>query len=93
MKTEPKEQDHERSESVGPFPDGPPVLFVEDLVAVLRITAGAVRKMIIRGELGPHLRIGRRLALRRGTFFEALAAREVRPDTAPSHVQSPTVKP
>jgi hypothetical protein len=61
------------------FPEGSPLLFTEDLARTLRLTRGAVRKMLMRGECGSYLRIGRKLAVRRAAFLQALEAREISP--------------
>ena len=72
--------EEEDLQEAGPFPDGPPLIFVEDLVGVLGgLTPGAIRRLILRGTFGPFLRIGRRLALRKASFLASLEAREVRP--------------
>jgi hypothetical protein len=45
----------------------------------------ATRRAIHRGECGPYCRIGRRLAIRRSAFLEALAQRETLPAPASAH--------
>jgi len=58
----------------------PEVLFVPDMALALGgITESAARRAVLRGECGPFLRIGRRLAVRRDAFLAALAARESSP--------------
>ena len=58
----------------------PLVLLTEDVAAVLGLqTASAARRCILRGEVGPYIRRGRRLLLRREAFLEALRQREVHP--------------
>jgi len=54
----------------------PEILFVPDITLALRIRASAARKAILRGDCGPYLRLGRRLAVRRESFMAALADRE-----------------
>ena len=62
--------------------EDPILLFVDDLSDILKLTRGAVRKAIQRGEFGPYLYIGRRLAVRRESFVAALKAREIAPPKA-----------
>lgn len=58
--------------------DLPEILFVQDLCAVLGgISPSAVRRAVHRGECGPFIEIGRRLAVLRDSFLSALRAREV----------------
>ena len=57
----------------------PNPLLSADLAAVLGFpSAAAARRWVIR-ERVPHLRVGRRLAVRREALIEALRIREVRP--------------
>lgn len=54
------------------------VLFIPDLCAVLGgISPSAARRAVHRGECGPYLEFGRRLAVLRDSFLAALKAREV----------------
>ncbi len=55
----------------------PPLLFVPDVARVLQVGLAAARKAILRGDCGPSLRFGRRIALKRESFLAALDAREV----------------
>lgn len=64
------------------FPEGSPLLFVDDLCAILKLTAGAIRKALHRREFGPYLHIGRRLAVRRESLLATLKAREITPPGA-----------
>jgi hypothetical protein len=58
----------------------PEVLLVPDLAAVLGgLTPSATRRAVLRGDFGPFVRIGRRLAVRREALLDALAARELDP--------------
>jgi len=57
----------------------PPILFVADLRAILRLSASGARRAVLRGECGRFLRVGRRIAVSREAFSEALRAREVAP--------------
>lgn len=58
--------------------DLPEVLFVQDLCAVLGgISPSAARRAVHRGECGPYLEIGRRLAVLRDSFLSALREREI----------------
>jgi hypothetical protein len=58
----------------------PEVLFTPDIRAALRLaTDGAARRAVRRGDCGPYLRLGRRLAVRRESFLRALASREIDP--------------
>jgi hypothetical protein len=62
----------------------PEVLFVPDLSMVLGgLTFSATRRAVLRGDCGPFLRIGRRIAVRREALLDALAAREVDPAAGP----------
>ncbi len=67
------------------IPDGvarraflPELLLVEDVAIALQLGASAARKSIVRGECGPYLHVGRRLAVRRESFLESLRRREIR---------------
>jgi hypothetical protein len=57
----------------------PQVMFVPDLAIALQVGASAARRAVIRGDCGPFLRLGRRIAVRREAFLAALAAREIDP--------------
>jgi hypothetical protein len=58
----------------------PEVLLSPDIALLMGgVAASTARRAVLRGEFGPYLRIGRRLALRRESVLEALAAREVHP--------------
>lgn len=58
----------------------PQVLFIPDLaVALGGVSLATARRAVIRGDCGPYLRIGRRIALRREAFLRALADREAAP--------------
>ena len=57
----------------------PEVLFVLDIALILGVKRSAARKAIRRGDCGPYLRLGRRLAVLRESLLEALREREVRP--------------
>lgn len=60
--------------------DLPLVLLAEDVARALGLkSASAARRCILRGEVGPYIRRGRRLLLRREAFLEALRQREVHP--------------
>ena len=50
--------------------------FVKDLAALLGRTEGAIRKMLRRNELGPHLIIGNRLAVRKKSFWRTMERKE-----------------
>ena len=65
-----------RPEDLLPRAELPEVLLSEDVAKLLRITLGAARKLIARGDCGPHSRLGRRLVVRRDTFLETLKIRE-----------------
>jgi len=58
----------------------PEVMFVPDVALALAVKPSAARKAILRGDCGPYLRLGRRLAVRRESFLATLAAREVLPE-------------
>jgi hypothetical protein len=53
----------------------PELLFVPDLALALQCSPTAARRAIRRGECGPHIRLGRRYAVLRATFFDALERR------------------
>lgn len=57
----------------------PQVLLVEDVGLALQLGRDAARKAILRGECGPYIRLGRRLAVLRESFLAALASRQVGP--------------
>lgn len=62
----------------------PEVLFVPDLALALGgLTPSATRRAVLRGDCGRFVRLGRRLAVRREAFLDALAAREVDPTPTP----------
>lgn len=59
----------------------PELLLVPDVALALGVGPSAARKAILRGLCGPYLKLGRRrLAVRRSSFLESLAAREVVPE-------------
>ena len=55
----------------------PEVLFVPDLALALGLSESAARRAILRGDCGPFLRMGRRLAVLRESFLTALETRQV----------------
>ena len=57
----------------------PQILFVPDVAVALQVGHDTARRAILRGECGPYLRIGRRLAVLRDTFIAALASRQTGP--------------
>ncbi len=57
----------------------PEILFAPDVGTALGLTVSAARKAILRGDCGPYLRIGRRLAVRRDSFLAALRELEIDP--------------
>ena len=67
----------------------PEILFVPDVAIALGVMDSAARKTIVRGEIGPYFRIGRRLAVRRESFLAALAEREVIPERPPAPPRPP----
>ena len=54
----------------------PEVLFLPDIAIVLQIGRSTARRAVLRGQLGPYIRVGRRIAVLRTSLMEALAARE-----------------
>ncbi len=60
----------------------PEVLFVEDMAIALVMTPSGARKVMRRGDCGPLLRIGRRLAVTREAFLRAMEARSGAPGDA-----------
>ena len=55
----------------------PEILFTPDLALALGgISESAARRIVLRGDCGPHVRIGRRLAVRRESLLDAFAERE-----------------
>jgi len=59
----------------------PEILFVPDVGLAFGLVLSAARKAILRGDCGPYLRIGRRLAVRRESFLAALRGQEIDPRT------------
>lgn len=58
----------------------PELMFSGDVALALNLRSeSAARRAIHSGRCGPFLRIGRRLAVRRDSLLDALAAREIRP--------------
>lgn len=55
----------------------PQILFVHDIGLALQISPSGARRAILRGECGPYLRVGRRLAVLRESFLTTLAKRSV----------------
>lgn len=53
----------------------PELLFIPDLALALQCSPTAARRAIRRGECGPHVRLGRRYAVLRATFIDALERR------------------
>lgn len=70
----------------------PDLARVEDVGALLGMTVSGARRLILRGGLGPFVRVGRRIILRRESILAALREREVDPSastpTAASHPAS-----
>jgi hypothetical protein len=58
----------------------PEVMLLPDLALALGVTPSAARRIVLRGEIGPYSRVGRRIVVRRAAFLAALEAREVRPE-------------
>ncbi len=58
----------------------PEVLLSEDVATVLKITPSSARRLIREGRLGPFVRLGRRLAIRKETFLDHLACGERSPE-------------
>lgn len=57
----------------------PQILFVPDVAVALQVGKDAARRAILRGECGPYLRVGRRLAVLKESFLAALASRQTGP--------------
>jgi hypothetical protein len=57
----------------------PELLLVPDVALALSLSHSAARRAILRGDCGPYLRLGRRLAVLRESFLAALEARQVSP--------------
>lgn len=55
----------------------PEVLFVPDLAEVLCRGQASTRRAVRRGDCGPYIRVGHRLAVLRTSFLGALASRQV----------------
>lgn len=66
----------------------PEVMLAEDVAAVLDLTPSGARRAIRRGECGPYLRIGRRLAMLRESFLRSLTRRQ-RPTSSLLPLQPP----
>lgn len=63
-------------------PDPTTLPEVMDLAAVataFRMTRSGARRAVLRGDLGPYSRVGRRIFLRRVSVLDALKSREVVP--------------
>ncbi len=54
----------------------PEVMFVPDIALALRVGENTARKAVLRGDLGPFLRLGRRVAVLRESFLAALERRQ-----------------
>ena len=52
----------------------PEVMFVPDVALALQVSFPTARLCIRRGDCGPHFRIGRKLAVLRESFLDALSA-------------------
>lgn len=66
----------------------PEILFTPDVaIALGGVSPATARRRLLDGTCGPILRIGRRIAVRREAFLDALAAREVDPTTAPDRLR------
>jgi len=57
----------------------PQVMFVRDIGLALQLGPDAARRAILRGECGPFIRVGRRLAVLRDSFLASLAKRQTGP--------------
>ena len=71
----------------------PEILFIPDLSLAIGVTESAARKAVLRGECGPFVRIGRRLAVLRESFLAALAEREEKPIARKPRPAIPSPKP
>lgn len=54
----------------------PEILFIPDLALALLTSESTARRAVLRGDCGPYLRFGRRLAVRRESLLDSLEARE-----------------
>ena len=55
----------------------PALLLIPDIAQLLGVSRSAARKAVLRGDLGPYVRLNkRRLAVLRDSFLESLRARE-----------------
>ena len=57
----------------------PELLRAEDVATILGVSAQRARERISSGSLGPHLRFGRRLYIRKASFLAAIQAAEIAP--------------
>ena len=57
----------------------PELLLVPDVALALSLSHSAARRVILRGDCGPSLRFGRRIAILRESFLTALETRQVSP--------------
>lgn len=61
----------------------PDVLDLGAVAVAFGMTRSGARRAVLRGDLGPYSRIGRRVFLRRDSILSALKAREVTPAPRP----------
>ena len=67
---------HERGPDVVASRPWREILFVADLAELLGMSACAVRRLLLRGDLGPHFKVGRRYAVLKTTFLDFLKSQE-----------------
>ena len=54
----------------------PEVMFIPDVALALRAGEDAARRAVLRGDCGPYIRVGRRLAVLRESFLQAMVDRQ-----------------
>ena len=57
----------------------PEVMFTPDISLALQLSPTAARRAVVRGECGPFLRIGNRIAVLRESFLAVLGRRQTVP--------------
>jgi hypothetical protein len=57
----------------------PELMFIPDVAVALCVGKPAARRLVLRGDCGPYIRVGRRLAVLRESFLQALESRQELP--------------
>lgn len=64
----------------------PELMLVEDVALALRVTPATARRFLVRGDLGPIIRLGRGIAVLRESFLATLKDRQGLSADAPDGV-------